>query len=212
MGMSSVVKGEDRKMELWISGQSDIYRSALSDISYICMLENTRCQYIQHSEAGRAKAMSALEICNWVPSFTAWKPKPKRPRKILRLNWERCQGEEIVLVLLCMKMTYIVWRQLSARKTPPQPGLVGSPQQCRLPIVGLGSRKKIVTIVTYKTFSVITNVDVFYPAINLFITIFVRRRCRRPQAQNHLDLAVLTLGGLTRLIIYLLIIIYKGRF
>ena len=44
MGMSSVVKGEDRKMELWISGQSDIYRSALSDISYICMLENTRCQ------------------------------------------------------------------------------------------------------------------------------------------------------------------------
>ena len=29
MGMSSVVKGEDRKMELWISGQSDIYRSAI---------------------------------------------------------------------------------------------------------------------------------------------------------------------------------------
>ena len=26
MGMSSIVKGEDRKMELWISGQSDIYR------------------------------------------------------------------------------------------------------------------------------------------------------------------------------------------
>ena len=28
MGMSSIVKGEDRKMELWISGQSDIYRLA----------------------------------------------------------------------------------------------------------------------------------------------------------------------------------------
>ena len=72
-------------------------------------------------------------------------------------------------------------------------------------------RKNIVTIVTYKTFSVITNVDVFYPAINLFIRIFTRRRCRRPQAQNHSDLAVLTLGGLTHLIIDLLIIIYKGR-
>ena len=74
------------------------------------------------------------------------------------------------------------------------------------------SRKKIVTIVTYKTFSVITNVDVFHPAINLFIRIFTRRQCRRPQAQNHLDLAVLTLGGLTHLIIDLLIIIYQGRF
>ena len=72
-------------------------------------------------------------------------------------------------------------------------------------IVGLGSRKKIVTIVTYKTFSVITNVDVFYPAIKLFIRIVTRRRCRRPQAQNHLDLAVLTLGGLTHPIIYSLL-------
>ena len=37
-------------------------------------------------------------------------------------------------VFLCGKMTYIVWRQLSARKTPPQPGLVGSPRQCRFPM------------------------------------------------------------------------------
>ena len=66
-------------------------------------------------------------------------------------------------------------------------------------------RKNIVTIVTNKTFSVITNVGVFYPAINLFIRIFTRRRCRRPQAQNHLDLAVLTLGGLTHPIIYSLL-------
>ena len=63
------------------------------------------------------------------------------------------------------------------------------------------SRKKIVTIVTFKTLSVITNVGVFYPAINLLIRIFTRRRCRRPQAQNHSDLAVLTLGGLTHPII-----------
>ena len=66
-------------------------------------------------------------------------------------------------------------------------------------------RKKIVTIVTYKTFSVITNVGVFYPAINLLIRTFIRRRCRRPQAQNHSDLAVLTLGGLTHPIIYSLL-------
>ena len=67
------------------------------------------------------------------------------------------------------------------------------------------SRKKIVTIVTFKTLSVITNVGVFYPAINLLIKIFTRRRCRRPQAQNHSDLAVLTLGGLTHPIIYSLL-------
>ena len=32
MGMSSIVKGEDRKMELWISGQSDIYRWQLGNL------------------------------------------------------------------------------------------------------------------------------------------------------------------------------------
>ena len=37
----------------------------------------------------------------------------------------------------------------------------------------INRRKKIVKIVTFKIFSVITSVGVFYPAINLFIRIFI---------------------------------------
>ena len=58
--------------------------------------------------------------------FCDWTEKGDKKKNDSNCSW--------CVVMLCMKMTYIVWRQLSARKTPPQPGLVGSPRQCRFPM------------------------------------------------------------------------------